>query len=247
MPVLCHSDAGLGRRHRSLCGHAGGQDHTRFGKNRPFIVIGNITLFCDYLADVPLCNELGTGIRLIAFILIYLVYILGYTAQCVVTKSAQTCLTNDPKQRPVFAMFDTVYNLLSMSVIIPVYVSGTLIPRYTITSATAEGAAQIEALVAKFPGIGDSLTVADGITTLSGFYNPEMFRHLHLVLGSIAAVFAVCGIIGLWRKDRLEYFGTGKVQKGHFPGLCGRAGPQPWHPDAGSGGFFRQTEPDHAD
>lgn len=190
--------------------------NTKFGKNRPFIVIGNITLFVTTWLMFHFVTELGSGIRLIAFIIIYLVYILGYTAQCVVTKSAQTCLTNDPKQRPIFAMFDTVYNLLSMSVIIPIYVSGTLIPQYTITSATAEGAAQIEALVAKFPGIGDSLTVADGITTLSGFYNPDMFRHLHLVLGGIAAVFAVCGIIGLWRKDRLEYFGTGKVQKVTF-------------------------------
>lgn len=39
-----------------------------------------------------------------------MVYYLGYTCQCVVTKSAQSCLTNDPKQRPLFASFDGVYN-----------------------------------------------------------------------------------------------------------------------------------------
>ena len=41
-----------------------------------------------------------------------MVYYLGYTCQCVVTKSAQSCLTNDPKQRPLFASFDGVYNTL---------------------------------------------------------------------------------------------------------------------------------------
>lgn len=29
-------------------------------------------------------------------------YIIGYTCQCVVTKSAQSCLTNDPEQRPYY-------------------------------------------------------------------------------------------------------------------------------------------------
>ena len=39
-----------------------------------------------------------------------MLYYIGYTFQCVVTKSAQTCLTNDPKQRPLFALFDAIYN-----------------------------------------------------------------------------------------------------------------------------------------
>ena len=38
------------------------------------------------------------------------IYYLGYTCQCVVTKSAQSCMTNDPKQRPMFASFDGVFN-----------------------------------------------------------------------------------------------------------------------------------------
>ena len=49
------------------------------------------------------------------FVVVYMVYIIGYTCQCVVTKSAQSCLTNDPKQRPIFAMFDSVYNVVAVS------------------------------------------------------------------------------------------------------------------------------------
>lgn len=59
--------------------------NTKFGKNRPFIVIGNITLFVTTWLMFHFVTELGSGIRLIAFIIIYLIYILGYTAQCVVT------------------------------------------------------------------------------------------------------------------------------------------------------------------
>lgn len=53
---------------------------------------------------------LPEGARFIFFIVVACVYYLGYTCQCVVTKSAQSCLTNDPKQRPLFASFDAVYN-----------------------------------------------------------------------------------------------------------------------------------------
>lgn len=187
--------------------------NTKFGKNRPFIVIGNIILFACTWLMFNIIPRTGMGIRFVAFVIIYLIYILGYTAQCVVTKSAQTCLTNDPKQRPVFSMFDAVYNLFALSVIIPVYMSGTLIPRFTITSASEAGAAKITQLVAQNPTLARVITEKEGVQVLSGFYNPEMFSYLQLLIGGIAAVCAVFAIIGLWRKDRQEYFGIGQAQK----------------------------------
>lgn len=84
----------------------------RFGKNRPFMVIGNVILlvmsFIMYHVThlLPENNVLRFGF----FIVIAAVYYVGYTFQCVVTKSAQSCLTNDPKQRPLFAVFDGIYN-----------------------------------------------------------------------------------------------------------------------------------------
>lgn len=188
--------------------------NSKFGKNRPFIVIGNLILFSTTFLMFHFVPNLGSSVRFIVFIIIYLVYILGYTAQCVVTKSAQSCLTNDPKQRPIFSMFDVVYNLVAMSVVIPVYMSGTLIPKYTLNSV--DNAAELSALLEKIPTLANVLTEKDGMSILSGFYNPGMFRHLHLIIAAFAAVFAVLAIIGLWRKDRPEYFGTGKVQKVTF-------------------------------
>ncbi len=63
------------------------------------------------------------------YIVMYMLYIIGYTCQCVVTKSAQSCLTNDPEQRPYFTIFDSAYNTVIFAVL-PVYVTGTLMPKY---------------------------------------------------------------------------------------------------------------------
>ena len=82
----------------------------KFGKNRPFIVVGNLILLVTSWILFHVTHTLPEGVRFPFFIIVSAVYYLGYTAQCVVTKSAQTCLTNDPKQRPLFSIFDGIYN-----------------------------------------------------------------------------------------------------------------------------------------
>ena len=89
----------------------------KFGKNRPFIVIGNITLCVTSFILFHCTHLLPQAARFPFYIVILMVYYLGYTCQCVVTKSAQSCMTNDPKQRPLFASFDGVYNTLLFSVV----------------------------------------------------------------------------------------------------------------------------------
>ena len=84
----------------------------RFGKNRPFMVIGNLILCFTSFILFHVTHILPENIRFIFFILVSAIYYIGYTAQCVVTKSAQSCLTNDPKQRPLFSLFDGIYNTL---------------------------------------------------------------------------------------------------------------------------------------
>lgn len=82
----------------------------RFGKNRLFMILGNVILAVTSFVMFHVTHLLPEGARFIFFIVVACVYYLGYTCQCVVTKSAQSCLTNDPKQRPLFASFDAVYN-----------------------------------------------------------------------------------------------------------------------------------------
>ncbi len=191
--------------------------NSKFGKNRPFIVIGQVILFtASFLMFrlIPLVPG-NMAIRMALYVVLYMVYVIGYTSQCVVTKSAQSCLTNDPEQRPIFSMFDSVFNILLMNLWYPIYLSGTLMPRYTLSSVDA--ADKIEALIAQNPNLATVLNYAeDGSYTLSAMYNPEMWTHFQLVIGAMAAVMALCAIIGLWRKDRVKYFGTGQVVKVGF-------------------------------
>ena len=84
----------------------------KFGKNRPFMVIGQIILCVMSFIMFHLVVLLPSAIQFPAFLVCEALYYIGYTFQCVVTKSAQTCVTNDPKQRPLFTMFDGVYNTL---------------------------------------------------------------------------------------------------------------------------------------
>ncbi len=87
---------------------------TKFGKNRPFMVIGNVMLLITSFILFHVTHLLPDNpiLRSAFFIVVSCVYYIGYTFQCVVTKSAQSCLTNDPKQRPLFAVFDAVYNTI---------------------------------------------------------------------------------------------------------------------------------------
>ena len=73
--------------------------NTKFGKNRPFMVIGNVILAVASFILLHVTHLFPQGARFIFFVLIYMIYIIGYTFQCVVTKSAQSCLTNDPRDR----------------------------------------------------------------------------------------------------------------------------------------------------
>ena len=101
----------------------------RFGKNRPFIVAGNIVMIISCIIMYKFVYKAPQNMRLLFFILVYAVYIIGYTLQCVVTKSAQTCLTNDPKQRPYFTIFDGSYNVVLFAGM-QIVVSKVWIPKY---------------------------------------------------------------------------------------------------------------------
>lgn len=159
---------------------------SKFGKNRPFIVLGQLFMLIGTSLIFLVCPKLSSGSRLIFYIVCYMFYIIGYTFQCVVTKSAQTCLTNDPNQRPMFSVFDMIYNTLIFA-LIPIYITKVMVPKFEIKDTA-----------------GSIITDA--------FANPEFFSSLWLLCISLSMIFAILAIIGLWRKDRLEFFGTGKTQ-----------------------------------
>lgn len=156
----------------------------KLGKNRPFIILGQIFMIIGTALIFLVCPNLPQAARLPFYIVCYMFYIIGYTFQCVVTKSAQTCLTNDPKQRPIFSVFDSIYNM-AIFVAMPMYVTSVMVPKFETE-------------------------------TMDAFSNPAFFTELWVLCAGVSALFAVCAIIGLWRKDRREFFGTGKAQMLHL-------------------------------
>ena len=89
----------------------------KFGKFRPFMVIGNVVMAISVILLymlTPLVPENLMWLRYTLFILLYAIWVLGYTFQTSVTRSAQPVLTNDPKQRPLFTIFNTIGSLAGM-------------------------------------------------------------------------------------------------------------------------------------
>ena len=150
----------------------------KFGKNRPFMVIGNIILAVMAIIIFKTTHLVPKQFSLIYFIFVYAIYIIGYTLQCVVTKSAQSCLTNDPSQRPIFAIYDGAYMSVFMAMV-----------TFLVSSVWAK----------KYGGF-----------TLEFFDTFLRFT----VIGS--AILTVLAVIGIWSKDRKEYYGTGVAVKVTF-------------------------------
>ena len=164
----------------------------KFGKNRPFIVIGNVILavssyilfhFTHLLGTPGVLNADGIEVldpktkilRFAFFVVISAIYYIGYTCQCVVTKSAQSCMTNDPKQRPLFSIFDSIF-VTAGYMGISVYV-GILSEKY------------------------------------GTFYSAGLFHDLWIFCALISAVLTVIAVISIAPKDRPEFFGLAKTQE----------------------------------
>jgi Na+/melibiose symporter-like transporter len=92
----------------------------KYGKFRPFILLGNVTMAGSavlmYFGTRLIPND-ANFLKYFFFTLFYALYVIGYTFQTACTKSGQTCMTNDPKQRPMFTIFNTVASLIGMGVI----------------------------------------------------------------------------------------------------------------------------------
>ncbi|WP_044913898.1 MFS transporter [Butyrivibrio sp. WCE2006] len=88
----------------------------KFGKNRPFLVIGQLIMLVMSAFMFFVTPKFPKAAQFAVFVIFYALYIIGYTCQCVVTKSAQTCLTNDPKQRPTFGIYAGIFGSIFFTV-----------------------------------------------------------------------------------------------------------------------------------
>lgn len=159
----------------------------RFGKFRPYMLIGNIIIWASLIVIFNTPADWSIHQKYIFTSIFYVVYILGYTCQTVVTKAGQAVLTNNPKQRPIFAGFDSVLTQMA-SALVPMLITTILAEKYSVGEFTGEG--------------GKSL----------GMINPAMWKEAVLILAAVSFVFTVLAIIGISQKDRPEFFGHAGTQ-----------------------------------
>ena len=158
---------------------------TRWGKFRPFMVIGSvimaISVICLYIL-LPLVPETMMAMRYILFTLIYFVWVIGYTFQTSVTRAGQTVLTNDPNQRPMFTIFNTIGSMLGMGV--------------------------MQFLI---PLIKNAYNILDesGAVVVSGYARPELYAIITPIGIGVSVLLTILAIIGIAEKDRPEYYGIG--------------------------------------
>lgn len=145
--------------------------NSKIGKFRPFMMLGNIILAITLLVLYNTTHLVPESWRLLYFIGIYAIYIIGYTFQTACTKAAQVALTNDPKQRPMFSMFDGIYNTVLFAGM-TIFISNVLMPRH-------------------------------------GDFTMGLFTDLNGFVVIASAICTILAVIGIWQKDREEFFGIG--------------------------------------
>lgn len=107
-------------------------DHTKgkFGKNRPYMVLGNLGMVIITYIMFHVTHTLPEGsIRVIFFVVLSIIYYIFFTFQNTITRAGQACLTNDPNERPKYAMFDGL-DILAEQVFFSVFISSYLVPKY---------------------------------------------------------------------------------------------------------------------
>ena len=102
---------------------------TKFGKFRPIMVFGNAILILTFLLMFNVIHLFPENLHFIVFVILQFFYIIGYTMQTTVTRAAQTVLTNHPRQRPLFSIFDAIFTL-SLFTFGQLYASQYMIGKY---------------------------------------------------------------------------------------------------------------------
>ena len=177
-----------------ICGGLMDRTATKIGKFRPFMIVGNcllalsLLLMMVFFRGIP--DNLG-WLRWVVYIVSYIVYVIGYTAQCACTKAGQTCLTNDPKQRSQFV----IWNMIGM------------IGSIVLINVMAGGVLTNEAICAK--GTIQYTDAAGVLQTLRGAaYGPQFYNIMVPFVIILSAIYTTMAVAAIAEKDRPEFWGV---------------------------------------
>ncbi len=102
--------------------------NSRWGKFRPYMAIGGIGAFVISYIMIYLPPHIPEGnARKIAFVLIYLVFVLFTTMQACGLRAAAQIMTEDPKQRVTYGMINGVFLTVLYSAV-PILVFSRIMP-----------------------------------------------------------------------------------------------------------------------
>ncbi len=152
----------------------------KFGKFRPYMVIGNLMMAIALVLMFFVFRPIEAAwLRWVLFIFSYIIYVLGYTAQCAVTKAGQTVITNEPHQRSQFIIWNMV-GMIGSIVLINLLGNGLL------------------------PMIVDPVDIDAGF---GAQYNPEFYNILIPIGILISMVYTALAVVAIWKKDNAKYWG----------------------------------------
>ncbi|MGO4994551.1 MFS transporter [Jeotgalibaca porci] len=103
--------------------------NTRWGKFRPLMIASNIGLVLSFLLLFS-THRFEGALQTVIFLIALIFHKVVYSFQQTVTKAAQPALTNDPSQRPLFSIYDTVFSSIGVFALGQVVVSNFLSPRH---------------------------------------------------------------------------------------------------------------------
>lgn len=206
---------------------------TKIGKFRPFMIIGNAMLALSVLL-MMFVSRLADGIdwlQWIFYIVSYIIYVLGYTCQCAVTKAGQTCLTNDPKQRSQFVIWNMI-GMIGSIVLVNVMAGGVLTNEaicrkgMLVYEATVEnGGMTIQAILAElaksniteakfnemYPAIANLFAENPNGTYVylrGAAYGSQFYDIMVPFVIVVSGVYTVMAVAAIWEKDKPEFWGV---------------------------------------
>ena len=119
--------------------------NTRWGKLRILMISGFLVealaliLMFDVVSKASLTGVWG----IVIFVLLYLLYVIGYTITNMTAQTIPAIMSNDPKQRPTIGVWTTIFNYF-IPMALSVILTSVLLPKFGTPGAIVDGAQQFD-------------------------------------------------------------------------------------------------------
>ncbi|XOQ14649.1 MAG: MFS transporter [Shouchella clausii] len=140
----------------------------KFGKVRILFVLSYLTMGLSTVLLFYTNHLVADGFKLVYFILLYVMFIIGYTFSGIATGIGNNILTNDPQQRPAVGGFNMIYSMLFYAVA-TVFLTMYLTGKYTYSDIELFHEMTIFTLVVAAIGYGLSIIAISSKDRIENF------------------------------------------------------------------------------